>query len=42
MTRLVRVIEPDAEMTQFHEAKYRVYRRMIDDQIAYRTMMDGY
>ena len=42
MTRLVRVIEPDPEMTQFHEAKYRVYRRMIDDQIAYRTMMDGY
>ena len=42
MTRLVRVVEPDLDLTRFHDAKYRVYRQMIDDQITYHSIMNGY
>jgi D-ribulokinase len=42
MTRLGRVVQPDRNSREFHDRKYRVYRRMIDDQCAYRTLMsDG-
>lgn len=39
----VATVEPTADPTlrAFHEAKYRVYRRMLSDQLAYRTIMDG-
>ena len=41
MTRLGRVIQPDPRHAEFHDRKYRVYRRMIDDQLAYRALMSG-
>ncbi len=41
MTRLGRVIQPDPRQREFHDRKYRVYRRMIDDQLAYRALMSG-
>ena len=41
MTRLGRIVEPDRDTAQFHDRKYRVYRRMIDDQRAYRALMTG-
>ena len=27
--------------SQYHERKYAVYRRMCDDQLAYRAIMEG-
>ncbi len=39
MTRVGEVIEPDRSVAEYHDAKYAVYRRMIDDHLAYRTMM---
>ena len=39
MTRLGRVIQPDPRNADFHGRKYRVYRRMIDDQLVYRALM---
>jgi FGGY-family pentulose kinase len=41
MTRLGRIVEPNRDEAQFHDRKYRVYRRMIDDQRAYRALMAG-
>ncbi|MBE7212981.1 MAG: ribulokinase, partial [Gluconacetobacter diazotrophicus] len=35
-------VEPaGGEVARFHERKYRVFRRMIDDQLAYRALMTG-
>lgn len=39
MTSLGVVVEPDPRTKRFHDAKYAVYRRMIDDQIGYRGVM---
>jgi len=39
MTRLGRIVQPDPSTAEFHDRKYRVYRRMIDDQRAYRALM---
>jgi FGGY-family pentulose kinase len=39
MTRLGRIVEPDRRTADFHARKYRVYRRMIDDQRAYHALM---
>jgi FGGY-family pentulose kinase len=41
MTRLGTVVQPDARVASFHHAKYTVYRRMVDDQRAYRSTMQG-
>ena len=41
MTRLGRVMQPEPRQREFHDRKYRVYRRMIDDQLAYRALMSG-
>jgi FGGY-family pentulose kinase len=41
MTSLGRVVVPDPQTAPFHDAKYRVYRQMIDDGATYRAMMDG-
>ena len=30
---------PNREVGAYHDAKYAVYRRMIDDHCAYRSMM---
>jgi FGGY-family pentulose kinase len=39
MTRLGAVVRPDPAQAAYHDAKYRVYRRMLDDSLAYRTTM---
>lgn len=42
MTRAERIIEPaGSDVASFHAAKHDVFRRMYDDQIAYRQLMDG-
>jgi FGGY-family pentulose kinase len=41
MTSLGRVVVPDAQTAAYHDAKYRVYRKMIDDGTAYRSMMEA-
>lgn len=35
-----RFITPDAQARAYHDAKYRVFHRLYDDQIAYRGMME--
>jgi D-ribulokinase len=39
MTRIGAVMRPNREVGAYHNAKYAVYRRMIDDHRAYRSMM---
>ena len=39
MTRTGRTVRPDPRTRAFHDAKYRVYRRMIDDQRNYDGLM---
>ena len=39
MTRSGRIVEPDASLRAFHDAKYAVFQRMSADQVAYREMM---
>lgn len=34
------VVEPDADAGAYHDRKYAVFRRMLDDQRAYRNMME--
>ena len=42
MTAPGRVIEPNPAARRYHDAKYRVFGRLHDDQLAYRAMMrDG-
>jgi ribulose kinase len=42
MTRLGEIVQPDPRARSFRDRKYAVYRQMIDDQIAYRSMMGDY
>ncbi len=39
MTSPGRVIEPDRRARGFHDAKYRVFHRLHEDQMAYRAIM---
>ena len=39
MNRIAHVVQPTAADCSFHDAKYAVYRRMIDDQRAYTAIM---
>lgn len=39
MTRLKHIVQPNPATRAFHDAKYAVYRRMIDDQRAYAQLM---
>ena len=39
MTRLGRIVSPNSARRGFHDRKYKVYRRMIDDQRAYAALM---
>jgi ribulose kinase len=42
MNRAARVVEPaGGETAAYHEAKHRVFLRMYQDQMAYRTLMAG-
>ena len=41
MTRLGSIVQPDPATADFHDRKYRVYRRMIDDQRAYQALMQN-
>ncbi|MDQ2804485.1 MAG: FGGY-family carbohydrate kinase [Pseudomonadota bacterium] len=42
MTRARTVIEPaGGDVRQYHDAKYAVFHRMHDDQMAYRALMGG-
>lgn len=41
MTRAGRTIEPDRAAAGYHARKYQVFRRMHDDQMAYRALMAG-
>lgn len=36
-----RMITPNAELKTFHDRKYRVFLKMLDDQLAYRAIMKG-
>jgi ribulose kinase len=40
MARARAVVDPRPELAGYHDAKYAVYRRMHDDQLAYRAIMD--
>lgn len=33
------VVKPNKEITEFHNKKYKVFLKMLDDQLAYRKMM---
>lgn len=35
------VISPNPELKSFHDRKYRVFLKMLDDQLAYRDIMRG-
>ncbi|PTX95138.1 ribulokinase [Spartobacteria bacterium LR76] len=35
-----RIIEPNRQTRAYHDAKYRVFHRLYDDQIAYRELMN--
>ena len=35
-------LRPDKTEAGFHEAKYRVFREMLRDQIKYRTIMEEF
>ena len=35
-------MRPDKAEAAFHEAKYRVFREMLRDQIKYRTIMEEF
>lgn len=39
MTQAGRVLTPNPATASYHAAKHRVFQRMYDDQIAYRSMM---
>lgn len=39
MTRLKHIVQPNPATRAFHDAKYAVYRRMIEDQRAYTRLM---
>ena len=39
MTRLATVRPADPSVARYHDAKYAVYRRMLDDHRVYREMM---
>ncbi|MDE2515473.1 MAG: FGGY-family carbohydrate kinase [Rhodospirillales bacterium] len=41
MSRAGRIIAPDPAMRNFYDAKYAVFQRMHDDQLAYRARMAG-
>ena len=41
MSRAGTVIEPSPELRAYHDAKYAVFQRMHDDQLAYRGLMAG-
>ena len=41
MTRAGRTIAPDPRAAEYHARKYRVFRRMHEDQMAYRRLMAG-
>ena len=42
MNEIANVVEPSGGATaKFHEAKYRVFHRMHEDQLAYRKIMQG-
>ena len=36
-----RIISPNPELRTFHERKYKVFLKMLDDQLAYREIMNG-
>ncbi len=36
-----RIIEPNRQAKAYHDAKYRVFHRLYDDQMAYRALMEG-
>lgn len=42
MNRLGKVIEPtkDKELIQYHKNKYKVFRKMCEDQLAYKKIME--
>jgi len=43
MNRIGLAIEPaGGRVADYHEAKYRVFLRLFDDQMAYRSVMDGW
>jgi ribulose kinase len=42
MTRVEGYRPPDPRFAAYHDAKYAVYRRMLDDHRAYRRMMGSY
>lgn len=41
MSRAGRIIAPDPALRGFYDAKYAVFQRMHDDQLAYRAQMAG-
>ncbi|HBO57641.1 MAG TPA: hypothetical protein DD622_04305, partial [Opitutae bacterium] len=36
------IIEPQKNTKSYHDAKYKVFQRLYDDQIAYQSTMSNY
>ena len=41
MSAIGATVRPDPALWPYHDAKYAVFRRMTDDQKAYREIMGG-
>ena len=41
MSPIASVVKPDVSREAFHEAKYRVFKRMYEHQLEYRRMLEG-
>ncbi|OYV63391.1 MAG: hypothetical protein B7X01_00340 [Acidiphilium sp. 21-62-4] len=41
MSRSGEAIAPDAALRSYHDRKYRVFRKLHDDQMSYRALMSG-
>jgi ribulose kinase len=39
MSHAGRIVEPSLALRSYHDAKYAVFQRMHDDQLAYRNLM---
>lgn len=41
MCRINRVINPNPDRKSYHDRKYKVYKKMYEDFVTYRSIMDG-
>jgi len=41
LNRFQKVVHPQKEFEAYHDAKYRVFQKMYEDQMSYRDIMKG-